>query len=106
MNRLILSIAAALSLTVAVAGWAQSQYNKVPADDVVQYTQCVVRSNKVYEGGTEKSPIPGQNKAQAFCTCVWNETPDDFKGDLAKFADSEKGVKVNKICEKYSGWSD
>jgi len=59
---------------------------------------------KRWEGGGESSPIPGQSKAEAFCTCLWNETPDDFKGGLAKFSESDKGAKINKICEKYSNW--
>jgi len=102
MKRL-LTVAASLYL-FAVAGAVHAQeYNKVPSDDP-QYKQCLVRVNKLYEGGDEKSPIAGQNKAQAYCSCLWNETPDDFKGNLSKFADSEKGKKLDKVCTKYSNW--
>ena len=48
----------------------------------------------------------GQTKAQAFCRCVWNETPEDFRGDLAKFAESAKGKSINATCEKHSDWGN
>lgn len=35
---------------------------------------------------------------------MWNETPDDFKGNLATFADSAKGKKTNALSEKYADW--
>lgn len=38
------------------------------------------------------------------CTCLWNGTPDDFKGNLSKFADSDKGKKLDRVCTKYSNW--
>lgn len=50
--------------------------------------------------------MKGQSKAQAFCTCMWNETPEDFKGSLAKFAETAKGKSTNKICEKHSDWGN
>ena len=43
---------------------------------------------------------------QAWCTCLWNETPDDFKGNLVKFSESTAGKKTNRTCEKYANWSD
>jgi hypothetical protein len=79
------------------------EYNAVPAGDP-QFAQCIVYSQKVYEGGATASPIPGQNKQTAWCTCMWNETPDDFKGDLAKFSETAKGAATNKTCEKYANW--
>ena len=75
----------------------------MPAGDA-RYKECLVRVNKIYDSGNEKSTIRGQNKAQAYCTCLWNETPDDFLGNLSKFADSDKGKKIDKICTKYSDW--
>jgi opacity protein-like surface antigen len=96
-------IAAALALC-ASAAFAQDTYNPVPSSDRAMYNECISTSNKNYTGGADASPIKGQNRAQAFCTCLWNETPDDFKGSLAKFADTAKGKNVNKTCEKYSGW--
>lgn len=102
MNRL-LTVAASLCLLALTGAAVAQEYNKVPADDP-QYKQCLVRVNKLYEGGEEKSPIRGQNKAEAYCSCLWNETPDDFKGNLSKFADSEKGKKLDRVCTKYSAW--
>ncbi|TXT39139.1 MAG: Uncharacterized protein FD135_2389 [Comamonadaceae bacterium] len=99
MKHLLMTLAA---LTLAGSALAQ-QYNTVPTDDV-QYMQCLIRVNKLYDGGDAKSPIAGQNKAQAYCSCLWNETPDDFRGNLSKFADSERGKKLDKLCAKYSNW--
>ena len=105
MKRLLTAAAFPILLGVANAAFAQ-EYNTVPAGDA-QYKQCIVYSAKLgWEGGNERSPIKGQTKVQAFCTCMWNETPDDFKGNLATFADSPKGKSTNKICEKYSNWSE
>lgn len=85
--------------------YAVDEYNRVPAGDT-QYSSCVSYAMKKYEGGSEASPIPGQSKAQAWCTCLWNETPNDFTGGLAKFSESSKGAKINKICEKYADWGN
>lgn len=82
---------------------AQSEYNPVPSGDV-QYRQCLVRVNKLYDGGDARSPIEGQNKAQAYCTCLWNEMPEDFKGDISEFANSPAGQSLDRICVKYSNW--
>ena len=97
-----LSMKQAFFFALSGAAFAQD-YNAVPAGDS-QYRECLVRVNKIYEGGNEKSPIRGQNKAQAYCTCLWNETPDDFRGNLSKFADSDRGKRIDKICTKYSDW--
>ncbi len=94
--------ASLFALCAATAVQAQ-EYNKVPAGDA-QYGQCLAYAAKLYEGGNEKSPIAGQSKAQAWCTCMWNETPEDFKGNLATFSESSKGKATNKICEKYADW--
>lgn len=96
------------ALLWAVAGtsaWAATDYNRPPAGDA-QYRQCLSYSATIYEGGNEPSPISGQTKAQAWCTCMWNETPDDFKGNLVKFAETRKGKQTNKLCEKHSDWSE
>ena len=100
----IAKITTALLLCVAGSAFA-SDYNAPPKGDA-QYANCIAYSNKNYEGGNERSPVKGQTKAQAFCTCMWNETPDDFKGSLAKFAETAKGKSTNKICEKHSDWSN
>ena len=104
MNRsTILTLAfTAASLLTAGAALAQT-YNTVPAGNA-QYAQCKAWSNARYTGGTEASPVGGQSKADAFCTCMWNETPDNFKGNLAAFAETTAGASTNKTCEKYSGW--
>ncbi|MGY8905476.1 MAG: hypothetical protein ACKVIH_13100 [Burkholderiales bacterium] len=103
MNKLIASVVTGVALCAAAAAFAADDYNAPPAGDR-QYAACIAYSNKNYDGGDEKSPVKGQNKAQAFCTCMWNETPDDFKGSLAKFAETAKGKSTNKICEKHSNW--
>ena len=105
MKKIIASLVSAFLLSSAASVMAADDYNPVPAGDK-QYAACIVYSNKNYEGGNERSPVKGQTKAQAFCTCMWNETPDDFKGSLAKFAETAKGKSTNRICEKHSNWSD
>lgn len=105
MSRLLSSILSVSILCFAQAAFAAEEYNDVPAGDA-QYKNCKIYAMKKWEGGGESSPIPGQSKAEAFCTCLWNETPDDFRGGLAKFSESPKGAKINKICEKYSNWHD
>ncbi len=106
MTRLLAALISTLLLSAAGAALAKDEYNPVPAGDK-QYAQCKAYAVKLgWEGGNEKSPIAGQTKVEAFCTCMWNETPDDFSGNLATFADSPRGKKINKTCEKYSNWSE
>jgi len=93
----------ALTLCGSTAAYAGDTYNTVPAGDR-QYAQCLAYSAKQYEGGDEASPIKGQTKAQAWCTCMWNETPDNFRGNLAKFSETARGASMNKKCEKYADW--
>lgn len=96
--------AVAFSIILGTTGIALAQqYNKVPAGDM-QYARCITYSMSKYTGGNKASNIPGQTMAEAWCTCLWNETPDDFGGDLVKFSESAKGKATNKICETYSGW--
>ena len=102
MKRLVLAAASALALS-AGAAFAADEYNKVPAGDA-QYAACIKYSMAKYEGGAAKSPIAGQTKAQAWCTCMWNETSDDFRGSLAKFSETARGAKINDMCEKYADW--
>jgi hypothetical protein len=102
MNRITLMAATALLLGAGGVAYAQT-YNTAPADDA-QYQQCKSISATRYTGGTAASPIAGQTKLDAFCTCMWNETPDDFKGNLVAFSETAKGAAMNKTCEKYSNW--
>jgi hypothetical protein len=102
----IMAIVVALLLSSGGNAFAVEEYNTVPTGDP-QYKQCISYAAKLgWEGGNEKSPIRGQTKVQAFCTCMWNETPDDFKGNLATLADSPRGQKINTLCEKYSNWHE
>ena len=105
MKNLIAIVAAACAMTFAGFASAQQAYNKVPAGDG-QYLSCLAYAGKLYEGGKDASPIKGQNKEQAWCSCLWNETPDQFSGDLVLFSESAAGKRVNKICEAYSNWSE
>jgi hypothetical protein len=105
MNKLLTSVLSVFLMCSASVAFAADQYNKVPAGDKL-YADCITYANKNYEGGSEKSPVPGQTKVQAFCSCMWNETPDDFKGNLAKFSETSNGKSINKICEKHSDWHD
>ena len=84
------------------SAFAATEYNSPGGDPV--YAQCLATSLNRYTGGGEQSPIAGQTKVQAFCTCMWNETPDDFRGDLAKFSETPKGAATNKICETHANW--
>ena len=43
---------------------------------------------------------------QAFCECMWNETPDNFRGNRIAYSESAQGKKTNKTCEKYSNWTN
>ena len=90
-------------IAVARPSWAIYPYNSPPAGDR-QFAACVKFSNKYYDGGLAASPVKGQSKSQAFCTCLWNETPDGFTGNLALFAESVKGKKISQICEKHADW--
>lgn len=94
----------AFAAFASTAALAQQEYNTVPNGDP-QYQQCLGLAKKNYTGGEDRSPIRGQSKAQAWCTCLWNETPDDFKGNLVRFSESRKGKEVAKACEKYADWS-
>ncbi|MDO9268487.1 MAG: hypothetical protein Q7T96_05170 [Methylobacter sp.] len=106
MNNFITTTVLALSLLcVSNFALAAGDYNDVPAGDA-QFAACKAYAKTKWEGGEEKSPVAGQTKADAFCECMWNETPEDFDGDLAKFSESKKGAKSNKVCEKYSNWHD
>ncbi len=103
MNKSLFAIASLILLGLAQSAIAAGDYNDVPSSDP-QYKQCLAYSSKTYEGGDAPSPVAGQTKAAAYCECMWNETPDNFKGDLAKFAETAAGKKTNGICEKYSNW--
>jgi hypothetical protein len=104
MNYLNFAAIVAFSFCTAGAALAADEYNEVPAGDAI-YAQCKTYSSNKYSGGNAKSPISGQTKVEAFCTCMWNETPDNFKGNLAAFAETRSGAAMNKTCEKYSNWS-
>lgn len=105
MKHAFIALGTAMALVWSASVVAQTEYNTVPAGDA-QYRQCLTYAAKLYEGGKDPSPIRGQNKEQAWCTCLWNETPDEFGGNLVKFSESAKGKRVNKICEAYSNWHD
>jgi hypothetical protein len=96
MKRTFSALLAALLLATTGLSFAATEYNTVPAGDP-QYRQCLAYAAKLYEGGKEKSPIKGQTKEQAWCTCLWNETPDEFNGNLVKFSESAKGKRVSKM---------
>ncbi len=101
----ILLLTAVLSCGSAVSAFAISEYNPVPAGDML-FARCKQYGLQKYSGGKEPSLISGQSKVDAFCTCMWNETPDNFKGNLGAYADTTAGASMNKTCETYSGWSD
>jgi hypothetical protein len=103
MKNFLVAALALTALGVTAAAHAD-EYNAVPAGDA-QYAQCKSYSTNKYSGGGARSPIDGQTKVEAFCTCMWNETPDNFRGNLASFAETTKGAAMNKVCEKYSDWS-
>ena len=103
MKKLFVPALALSVLCLANVAHAKGSYNDVAADDK-QFMDCIVYSKKNYTGGDEVSPIAGQSKAVAYCECLWNETSDDFRGNLAKFAETEKGKKIDRICAKYANW--
>ena len=103
MNQSSISLITALMLTAASAAGAATSYNTPPAGDKL-YPACVKEINESYQGGNEKSHIRCQGKSQAYCICLWNETPDEFKGSLAAFAESEKGKGMKKMCEAHANW--
>ena len=105
MKKTIALTASALWLVFSSSAFAATSYNRPPADDA-QYRQCLRYAAKLYEGGDEASPIKGQTKAEAWCTCMWNETPEDFAGNLVKFSESAKGKATNRLCEKHADWSE
>ena len=105
MTRLFAFVLSGFFLCSAQSALAAEEYKDVPSGDT-QFKNCKIYAMKKWDGGGESSPIPGQSKAEAFCTCLWNETPDNFGGGLAKFSETERGAKINRICEKYSNWGD
>ena len=102
MKKLILPVFV-LSVWGAGGALAAGGYNDAPWSDP-QVARCLAYSMDKYSGGSDPSKVAGQTKAQAWCECMWNETPDDFSGDLVKFSESGKGAAMNKKCEKHSGW--
>lgn len=105
MKKILAFTASALLLVWGGSAMAASDYNRPPAGDA-QYRQCLSYAAKRYEGGDEPSPFRGQTKAQAWCTCMWNETPEDFGGNLVKFSESAKGKGTNHLCEKHADWME
>lgn len=102
--RTLSTLAAAVMMLAGAYQSASAQaYQSVSPSDP-QYIQCLAFANSRYQGGMAPSPIAGQTKMEAFCTCMWQETPDDFRGNLVVFSESAKGQQTNKICEKYSNW--
>ncbi|MBF0428190.1 MAG: hypothetical protein HQL94_04650, partial [Magnetococcales bacterium] len=90
MKKTLLAVVSIVLLGSASMANAAGDYNDVPSSDP-QFQQCISYANKNYTGGNEASPIPGQTKVAAFCECMWNETSDNFRGNLAKFAETERG---------------
>jgi hypothetical protein len=105
MKLFLTSISALSLLCASTVALAAGSYNDVPAGDA-QFKACKIYAMDKWAGGGESSPIAGQSKAEAFCECMWNETPEEFKGSLAKFSETEKGAATNKTCEKYSNWGN
>lgn len=105
MKRFLLACASMFFLYASQAT-AADQYDPVPAKGLKQYTQCIGHVNEAYEGGNAKSPIAGQTKAEAYCTCMWSESDEDFNGNLVKFGQTAQGKKINNMCEKYSNWRE
>jgi hypothetical protein len=105
MRRILVSAVALISFSVAGTAFAAStkKYDTIPADNA-QYAGCLKKSQKKYDGGSDKSKVSGQTKSEAWCTCMLNETPADSRSDVVKFAESSAGAEINKNCEKYSGW--
>ena len=101
MKKLLLGVAAAAAICASGAAFAAGGYNDAPWGDA-QVQRCLRHANSTYTGGSEASNVAGQDKAHAWCECMWNETPDDFGGDLVKYSENHPGV--NKKCEKHSGW--
>jgi len=93
-----------LAAVSCVAPVMAQEYNRVPACDDAQYSQCINYVNSNYEGGSLMSPYKGQTKAAAWCTCAWNETSDDFRGNLGSFAETPRGKSMMKICDTYAQW--
>ena len=99
------SIACIVSMSCIAPAKAQ-EYNRVPASDNAQYSQCIRYVNSNYEGGSLMSPIRGQTKAAAWCTCAWNETSNDFRGNLGAFYETPRGKSILKVCDAYANWGN
>ena len=59
MKKIPALAAAVLALTGAATAFAQGGYNRPPMGDM-QYAQCLVYADRLYEGGNEPSPVRGQ----------------------------------------------
>ncbi len=73
MKSRVLTVVSILTLWSAGVAFAADEYNDVPAGDSQSRPGMKFSMNK-YDGGEISSPIHGQTKAQAWCTCMWNET--------------------------------
>ena len=105
MKKMLRALACLFGMAIGGSAMAAGGYNDVPKTDP-QYLQCLVFSLNRYDGGKDRSPVPGQTKVEAFCECLWNETPDNFKGNLAVFSERSQGASVNRTCENHSNWKD
>lgn len=103
LKNTILGVVAVLSMMAMTETVHGQEYKQVPAGDA-QYAQCLSRAVTRYSGGQEPSRVAGQTKVEAWCTCMWNETSDNFQGDFVAFANTNQGAAMNRTCERYSGW--
>jgi len=66
---------------------------------------CVKYVSKTYEGGEAPSPVAGQSKTQAWCSCFQREKPD-FAGDLGAYLETGPGKKTDTLCNRYADWGE
>ncbi|MBF0158286.1 MAG: hypothetical protein HQL58_02065 [Magnetococcales bacterium] len=102
MRMFAIALFGLVALSQGTAASAAGDYT-IPAGEA-QYINCKNYSMNKWDGGGDPSPITGQTKAEAFCICLWNETPDNFRGGLAKFSETEAGAGLSARCSKYANW--
>ena len=101
LNTLAKASTTAIGLGFVTAALAGDVYSTAPAGDA-QYAACLKYAATRYKSGDEESAIKGQTKAQAWCTCMWHETPEDLKGNIGKLSETGKGRSTIEICEEYT----
>jgi hypothetical protein len=103
------TLSIALMMLLGTGAALAQEYNRVPAGDQAQYRQCLSHSrNKTVRRRQRSQPHQGpEPRRRPGAPACGTKPPDDFTGNLATFCrDGARASATNKVCEKYSNWSE